>query len=377
MGGAGGAPEVPSFDEAAAVELVSPGERFNDYYGTSVAVSGDTVVVGAYRDYSSLIVGGAAHVFVRDGEQYELEASLRAQSPEDESYFAWPVAIDGDVVAAGARAFSDPANLAGAAYLLSRNGTSWVSQQRLQESRPQELGKFGQAVAVSGETALVSAPGVVTGHVYAYERAESDWVLSGPIIANDPPEQFGYSLALEGDTAVIGSLAVGGTAPASHVFVRDGDAWIEQGRLVPGSGADGFGFAVALSGDLAIVGSEGDDGPGGAFVFVRSAGSWAQEATLDAESVTGDDRFGASVAISGHIALVGAPRDDELGEDAGAVYVFVRNEDTWSLQTKLADPDPEDGARFGTSVALDGNVGVVGGVNDTTGRGRVTVFVAP
>ncbi|MFO0551237.1 MAG: hypothetical protein U0271_22805 [Polyangiaceae bacterium] len=375
-GGAGGAIGPIDFRSAVSSDLPSPGEDFNDQYGFSVAASADTVVVGAYRDYASLIIGGAAHVFVWNGESYALETSLRASPAVGDSMFGWSVAIDGDRAVVGARGLSDPKEVAGGAYFLTRNGSSWVSQQLLQEDPPQTYGNFGRAVAVSGTRAIVSAPDM-TARVFAFESSGSTWAPAGELVASDPAEAFGWAVALDGDTALVGSDAITPTPASAYIFVHDGNNWTEGDTLRPGAGGEGFGYAVSLSGDAAIVGTKPGNGPGGAFVFERANETWMQTAALSSgETVDGDD-FGAAVAIHGDFALVGAPNhDDVAGADSGAAYIFVRTEGTWALHTKLVDPDPHAGDHFGLSVALEDGVAVVGGVQTAAGRGRVTVFRA-
>jgi len=160
----------------------------------------------------------------------------------------------------------------------------------------------------------------------------------GPVklIASDaaPGDNFGISVAIFGDTAVIGAYvddhAGGVNAGAAYVFVHAGGMWTEQAKLTASDAAadDGFGIAVAVSGDTAVVGAWANDHTGGtdagaAYVFVRAAGVWTQQAKLTASDAAANDQFGASVAVFGDTAVIGAYFGDAPGAaNAGATYVF-------------------------------------------------------
>lgn len=374
--GGAGQGGTPSFVDPAVFPFESPGaSAASDAYGSAVAVEGGSVVVGAYRDYADLLVGGAAHVYVDPGTGFELQASLRPLVPQNQAFFGSSVAIDGDIVAAGAPSFSDPnINVAGAAYLFARSGSSWLGQVELRQDPPQEFAKFGGAVAVSGNTALIAAPDLAR-RVFVYERVGADWNLSGELLAANPADQFGLSVALEGDTALVGGLKVTGT-PGAHVFVRQGGSWVEEQRLAPGVGDAGFGYAVDLSGDTAVIGTEAETGAGAAYVFERTGGTWQPTAVLTADDGAEGDGFGAAVAIDGGVIVVGAHGADAQGDASGAAYVFERAGASWVQQTKLLRSGGDAGDQFGIAVAVDGPVAVVGGVNAATGRGSATIFRA-
>lgn len=374
-GGGGGAAGTPDFTNADSTELTSPSEDFTDFYGHALALDQDTLVVGAYRDYFSLTDGGAAHVYVPSGSGWVLQESLRAMELEEKSFVGFAVAVSGDTALAGAPSFTDQGpDVAGAAYFFSRSGSSWLSQQQVRETPIAAYAKFGGAVAVSGGRALIAAPNGTTARVYAFQREGADWNLDGQLTADEPADQFGFALALDGATALVGGLKVTGQS-AAHVFVNSGGTWSEQARLVPGVGDAGFGFALDLDGDFAVVGSEAETGTGAAYVYKRTGSEWQPTAVLKANDGAEGDRFGTAVAISGNVIVVGAKGHDGDGSEDGAAYVFSRSGDDWVQQTKLASPSAVADARFGTAVAIDGARLVVGGVN-AAGNGTVAVFEA-
>ena len=186
-------------------------------------------------------------------------------------------------------------------------------------------------------------------------------------------DEFGTSVALSGDYALVGARFEGPGGDdfgAAYVFVRTADGWVQQAKLIADDGEDGdrFGISVGIDGSYAVVGASGEDAggtnAGAAYVFVRDGETWTQQTKLTAGDADEDDRFGVAVAISGVHILVGATGDDDLKDDAGAAYVFVRDGETWSEQVKLNASDAVNGDAFGNAVALDGTTGVIGAVGD-------------
>jgi hypothetical protein len=368
----GGAPDFTS----ATSQLVAPPEADSSQYGYAVSVSADTVAVGAYREWHDLMTAGGVYVYTRNGASFEPQTVLHAQPPEAQSFFGYAISISGDSLWSTAPAYSEPVNLCGAAYALDRNGRSWVSQVMVQEEDAHESANFGRSVAVSGGTAVVGAPQVVSGQAHWYEKTGGQWLFGGELVPDEDIWDYGAGVAVDGDTILVGSRAVEDDPRTVFVFVRDGASWTQQDKLVPGNGGAGFGAAVSLSGDIAVVGS--DEGAANrAYVFVRNGESWQQEAELGADDGEEGDGFGYAVAVSGNAVLVGAPYHDGGGVERGAAYVFARAGGSWSQQTKLSEASPDDDARFGTAVAIDGKIAVVGAVSNVTGEGRATIYVAP
>jgi hypothetical protein len=257
---------------------------------------------------------------------------------------------------------------------------------------------FGYSVALSGETALVGAVGDTVGgnarqgSAYVFVRSGGSWIQQAHLMASDGAayDNFGHSVALSGETALVGAPddTIGGNVEQGsvYVFVRSGGSWSQQAQLFAFDGAAGdyFGSSVALSGETALVGAQNDTVgsntyQGSAYVFVRSGGSWSQQAQLFAFDGAAGDYFGYSVALSGETALVGA-RADTVGSNTlqGSAYVFARSGTGWSQQAKLLAGDGAAGDYFGYSVALSGWTALVGAHFDTVGsnarQGSAYVF---
>jgi hypothetical protein len=228
---------------------------------------------------------------------------------------------------------------------------------------------FGNAVSISGDTAVVGAflddlPGAArAGSAGVYMRIGSSWQHDATLLADDVDANdfFGYAVSVSGDTVVIGAPASegGNNTGAAYVFVRNGSEWTQQTRLEAFDGGPGnsFGNSVSIHLDTIVVGAEGDDAyAGSAYVFVRSRTLWSFQAKLRGLDTEAGDRLGRSVSVSGDTIVAGADSDAHSGHtSAGSAYVFVRSGASWGEQQKLIADDASFGDIFGASVALEGD----------------------
>jgi hypothetical protein len=362
------------------LKLTASDAARSDYFGAAVAVSGETTVVGAYCDDTEGSGLGSAYVFAPLGPGRIEQAHLTAS--DSASYFGDAVAIDGDTAVVGAYGND---NSTGAAYVFVRSGTTWTQQAKLTASDATVLDEFGWSVAVSGDVAIVGAPGVNRplginfGAAYVFVRSGTTWTEQAHLTASDGAsgDFLGTSVAVSGDTAVVGAYnddtSSGTDAGSAYVFVRSGTTWTEQAHLTAsdGAGHDEFGVSVAGSADTAVLGARyrdtpGGDGAGSAYVFVRSGTTWTQQAEVTASDATSYDEFGTSVAVSGNAVVVGAPNKADY---TGAAYVFRRTGTTWSERGKLTAWDGAEDDQFGISVGVSGGVAVVGAFGDETPAG--------
>jgi hypothetical protein len=303
--------------------------------------------------------------------------------PSDESAFAFgfSVAISGETVVVGSP-FDNGAQ--GSAYVFARSGGVWSLQQRLFASDAAAGDFFGVSVAISGETVVVGAhnddgaAGLNQGSAYVFARSGGAWSQQQKLEAPDAADsdQFGVSVAISGETVVVGALGDDGAGGidqgSAYVFARSGGVWSQQQKLEASDAAavDRFGSSVAISGETIVVGATLDDGAGAvdqgsAYVFARSGGVWSQQQKLEAQDAGEGDTFGLSVAISGDTVVVGAPFDDgAAGVLQGSAYIFARSGGVWSQQRKLEAPDADEEGEFGLSVAISGATVVVGSRND-------------
>src|SRR6266540_2518832 len=347
-----------------------------DQFGAAVGISGETAVVGApVDDTAAGPNAGSAYVFVRSGTGWSQQAKLTASDAAAGDIFGFSVAVTGDTDVVGA---SGDNMLAGSAYVFVRSGTSWSQQAKLTASDAAASDTFGLSVAVSGDTAVVGAisddtdAGPDAGSAYVFVRSGTGWSQQAKLTASDAAsgDRFGDAVGISGNTVVVGASDAASDAGSAYVFVRSGTSWSQQAMLTASDAAasDLFGRSVAVSGDTAVVGAISDDtdaGPdaGSAYVFVRSGTGWSQQAKLTASDAASGDRFGDAVGISGDTAVVGAQFGDTI---AGSAYVFVRSGTSWSQQAKLTASDAAAFDFFGAAVAISGDTVVVGALADDT-----------
>jgi len=382
-------------------QLTASDGASSDYFGFSVAIDGDTAVVGTpYDDVGANPDQGSAYVFTRSGTTWSQQAQLNAADGATNDRFGYSVAIDGDTAVMGAPYDDVGANPdQGSAYVFTRTGTTWSQQQKLTASDGVATDFFGCSVALSGETAVVGAryddvgATVDQGSAYVFTRSGTTWSEQQRLTAADgaAADGAGCSVAISGDTAVVGAegddVGVATDMGTAYVFVRSGTTWSEQQKLTAGDGAAGdtFGSRVAVSGDTAVVGALFDDvgansNQGSACVFVRSGTTWSEQQKLTAADGEADDWFGNSVALSGDTAVVAAYSDDVgANADQGSAYVFDRSGTTWSQRQRLTAVDGTAGDTFGFSVALSGDTVAVGApyhdVGATADQGSTYVFI--
>jgi len=386
-------------------ELKDPLAATNDRFGVSVALSGDTALIGAYdKTVSGQADAGAVYVYTRSGATWSQQAELKDPLAATNDAFGRSVALSGDTALIGAYGKTvSGQDGAGAAYVFVRTGRTWSQQAELTASNAAANDEFGDSVALSGKTALIGACSKTVsgqgeaGAAYVFVRTGTTWTqqaeLPDPDAASD--DQFGFSVTLAGDTAVVGAwqktVGTVSVAGAAYVFVRSGTTWSRQAELSDPDAAnnDAFGSSVALSGDTALIGAwgktvSGQTYAGAAYVFVRSGTTWSQQAELTASNAATDECFGSSVALAGDTALIGAWGKTVSGQtDAGAAYICMRSGTTWSQQAQLNDPDAAANDFFGWPLALCGDTVLLGANGKTVsgqadaGAAYVDVWAAP
>jgi hypothetical protein len=371
------------------VSLRDPAGSAGDQFGSAVAIDGDTAVLGSpLDDVGGRSDQGSVRVFRWNGTGWTLEATLTASDGQAADTFGAAVAIYGDTIIVGSPG-DDIGSAAdrGSAYFFVRTGTTWIASEKLLAPDGLSGDRFGDAVAIDGDTVVVGAPsddaGLIADHgsAYVYARTGGSWGFQQKLTAPDGAmfNSFGDSVAVSGETALVGApFGDGGgfgDQGVGYVYVRDGGAWTLQAKLAApdGAGFDLLGSSVSLSGDTAALGAPFDDvngnsDQGSVRVFVRSGSNWSQQATLTAADGAARDDFGYSVAISGNSVLIGSYLDD-LGANSaqGSAYVFTRTGSSWAQQLQLTDPAGEAFDQFGIAVALSGDVALIGASFDDPG----------
>jgi len=362
--------------------LKASNSQQGDAFGYSVAISGDTIVVGAPGEDSAIAKvngyelddnaanAGAAYVFVRSGMTWAQEAYLKPSNTEESDAFGRAVGIYQNTIVVGAPLEDGVDNAAldsGAAYVFFRNGTGWAESQYLKASNTEAGDEFGSAVAVDVSTVAVSAP----------KEDSSDTGPGATEDDNDAPD-----------------------SGAVYVFIEfDGD-WSQQAYLkASNTGSnDLFGEAVAISMDTLVVGASDEDSAataidgdgdnddaqscGAAYVFTRSVDTWTQSAYLKASNGRANHDFGASVGIDGDLIVVGAFQDDSpantvngiqtnaaTSTSVGAAFLFERSGATFIQTAYLKASNSGEGDWFGQAVSVSGAAIAVGAYREDSANG--------
>jgi hypothetical protein len=348
-----------------------------DHYGASVSVDGDTALIGAPLEGDPDL--GAVYVFVRSGTTWVEAAKLTASDGAPDDDFGRSVAVRGDTALIGAPGVDDLGADKGATYVFVRSGSTWSEQAKLLAS--DGGGWFGASVALSGETALVGAPthNGIRGAAYAFVRSGTRWSEEDMLLpgVQSPGDRFGTSVALSGEVALVGAPfedgPFGGTSGVAYVFRRSGKTWAQEDKLNGRSSSDRLGMSVSIEGDLALAGAPEFDSTfnsngGKAHVYRFDGTAWNLEADLIPTGIGVANLFGWSVSLAGDKAVIGAPKSDPGGADSGSVFVFRGSGTTWTEESQLEDPDGAPGDQFGIAVSASANTVLAGAqYNDHAG----------
>ncbi|MES2772573.1 MAG: FG-GAP repeat protein [Bacteroidota bacterium] len=358
-------------------------------FGRSVAISGDYAIVGTTGESSN---AGSATIFKRNTSSgiWEPQGKLVNPNALADDYFGISVAISGDYAIVGATGDDEGAGLTnnGSATIFKRNTNTgvWEPQGKLVNQNATTYGVFGISVGISGDYAIVGASyddvGGLTDNgsatIYKRNTGTGVWEFQVKFVnaAAANSDRFGASVAISGDYAIVGAnldsegagLSLNGSATIFKKNTATG-VWQSQGKLVNLNAAteDYFGSSVSISGDYAIVGSFGDSegadliSNGSAAVFKRNTttGIWEPQAKLVNHGGASTEYFGYSVSISGDYALVGSNWDDEGAglTNNGSATIFRRYGISWRQIQKFTDPISFSGEEFGKAVSIDGTSG--------------------
>ncbi len=413
-GGAQGLAPAASLNQTGKV-TASDGAP-SDFFGSSISIHGDTVVVGAgLADVGGQANQGAAYVFVKPIQGWSGNltqvAKLVASDGAALDNFGGAVSVSGDTVVVGARAATVGANAAqGAAYVFVKPSTGWAGtlteSAKLIASDGAAGDIFAIGVGIDGDTvvagALSHSPGVNLGQgaAYVFVKPAGGWsgtlTQSAKLIASDGAAGDGMGfVAVSFDTVVAGApfKTIGANVGqgAAYVFARPGTGWAgtltQHAKLIASGGAadDGFGARLAVSGQTIVIGaSDADVGAsvdqGAAYVFVEPVLGWAGTLTQNAKLIASDGAANdllsiGAVSVSGDTVAIGAGGADVGGKlDQGAAYVFVKPSTGWagtltqSQKLTVAEGAAGD-ALGGLAVSISGDTVAVGVSGSDVGPG--------
>ncbi|HET6546125.1 MAG TPA: hypothetical protein VFG55_05195 [Rhodanobacteraceae bacterium] len=360
-------------------KVVASDGRTLDQFGWSVAVQGDTALVGAHTCFC---VGSApdrsVYVYTDTAGTWTRTQKISADDAPPDAGYGWSVALDGSTAVVGAVS-------SGVVYVYTRSGGTWTQTQELVPDDPDAGFFFGAAVAIDGTRILVGSPFQSKTYVYDFDDPSGNWLLSDTLVpvGGSSGDQFGVTVALEASTAIVGAFGgtVGGNTEqgAAYVYEESGGTWTQTQQLLADDGAAGdwFGSAVALQGDTAMVGSlHADTDPpftdqGATYVFSRSGQTWAQTQKLTVTVPPGGGNLGQSIAIDGTQAVVIARNAVQVGQSfVGAAYVFDNTGGSWTESRQLTASDGTVNDFYGwgfSGVDMQNGVVLVGAYNKTEG----------
>lgn len=364
-----------------------------EQFGKSVSLDGNILAVGAHAATDDPVLPcatgpGGVYVFERVGLSWLERQRLAPADGTTGDEFGNIVSVSGNRIVVGAEQHGTAAgSKAGAAYVYELQAGVWNEVAKLAPDDAVGGHYFARSVSISGDTIMCGTRfdkdlGNQAGAAYIFQRLETgEWVQEAKVHAGDgeTKDLFGNAVAIDGTTAVSGAYfkegSSGNKAGAAYVYERVGSAWVETAKLEASDQEGGaeFGRYVAVEGDRILVGARSHGGPGAAYVYERSGGSWVETAKLTPDDGDTGDQFGETVALDGNRAIVGA-RNYDPPLAAGAAYVFELQGGSWNQIAKLTSPTPAVGAKLGHGVAMRGNVVVAGAPYDLHNYGSASVY---
>ena len=358
----------------------------HDYFGGSIAVWRHTVVVGAYLDENVGTNSGTAYVFYYHNGEWKEQQKLSSHNAMAADYFGQSVDIFEDTIVVGAYGQADSGYFRGAAYVFERNSHHWTEVAMLRPMDIQDNHMFGCSAAIFNSTIIIGAygdpveSGSNTGSAYVFEYVphplndtsyeaflqsyvmkspsrSGRWTCTQKLVASDARQYSNFGYAVAGDTrskynAASSTLVIGANT-ARGAASGTGAAYVFVSSLV-------YQYSTSYVDDIDF-----------------SPRSWTQQAKLIAVENIGDEHFGSSVAIDQATIVIGAPDDCFHQTDAGAAYVFHGSAGRWEMVKRVVGNDTKAHDHFGTNVNIDGDTIVIGSEQAdgvTTGTGAVYII---
>jgi len=348
-------------------QLLAPAPDDAAKFGVSLLLHDGEAVVG---NAAGLFGDAACYVFEESFGTWSAQAGELKADDLTTSY-GYGIARSGDTVIVAGQDINDPTIVG---YVFERVAGTWTLVDHLvAPSFGIQLG-IGLRVAMEDDVAVVADPALNT--CWVFERDDEAWHFTQQlsVAAGAPGMPFGLSVVLQNGRAIVGGidLAGPGSAPgAAWIFERGTNGFVESAKLLPAEAetddSSGYANGLAQDADTVVLGSPAHDlltgeplSYGAVFVFELQAGAWVQTQMLAAPDGRPGDAFGSAVALQGDVLLVGAPWHDQTGHDSGAVYLYRRDASgLFEFVSKLLDPAAEPNAQFGRAIAVDGDTVLV------------------
>ncbi|MCP5468620.1 MAG: DUF4215 domain-containing protein [Deltaproteobacteria bacterium] len=358
-------------------KLVPAENSHSDEFGSSIDIDDNVIIVGAAFD-NVIDMGvdrGAAYIFEQSGVLWEKKHKLSPNIGQDYENFGSSVGISGSTVVAGAPSHIEIDQETGAAYIYEKNGDNWEEKLKLVPNTLKDGDAFGSSVAIDNDIIVIGAPlvdgnGIDSGAVYVYEKNGDNWeqsaILKPDNLDADKYDYYGRVVAISNGTILVGCHNddhQGNTdSGAAYVYEKVGNAWTQKQKLIAND-VDAyvyFGEAIAIHGDSLVVGAYTDvdygDKRGTVYLFERKNNTWQQSKKFSPEGLKPFDTFGNSLALNEDTLVVGALLDDEKSQDSGAAYLYHKENGDWTLKRKVTAFDAFFNDQFGSAVAIGNEV---------------------
>lgn len=366
----------------------------NSEYGRAVCVNGDWAIVGALQDdHSGLTDAGGAFIYHYEGGNWVFQSKVTAGDPDAIDHFGRAVYINDTHAIVGCSYSDDPDTYNGSAYIFVNNNGTWTQQAKLLASDRRRMDRFGAAVGIYGDYAVIGCYGADYtlngttytngGAAYVFHFNGTTWGEELRLTPADPSTEmkFGWGVSIYENTILVGTTedrynntdAIKG---AAYAFTLQNGVWSQSAKIVGTDVIDGdnFGCAVSIYKDYAIVGSMEDDdrgsASGSAYIFKNNNGTWEQQQKLVGANSAAADNFGYSVGIYENMAIVGSYHSNKGYNDTGSAYLYTRSESTWALTTELVASAPAISDQLGWFVSITNGWALAGNprwdLNNTT-----------
>jgi hypothetical protein len=417
------------------IKIVSSDRTAYDYFGYSVALSGEYAIVGAYGEdhdvtgLNPMSGAGSAYILKNNSGVWTQVQKIVASDRAADDYFGYSVAISGNYAVVGANqedhdvAGSNSLSNAGSIYIFKNNTGTWEQTQKLTSLDRAVNDYFGSVLSISDDYIIVGVrwedediSGANTkedaGSAYIFKNNSGTWSQVQKIVASDRTafDLFGTSVSISGDYAIIGAPgededAIGSStrsqAGSAYILKNNSGVWSQIHKIVATDRAigDNFGSSVAIAGNYAIIGAPAEDENASGLITMESAGSvyvfqnienvWYPVQKVVATDRAAGDNFGSSVAISGIHAIVGASGQDQDASgsntlsQSGSAYLLKNTSDVWSQVQKIVASDRASEDYFGVPVSISGDYAIIGayaededasGFNTMTQAGSMYIF---
>lgn len=386
-----------SQDPFTLVTRITPsGIQQGHFFGYAMAATSKFAAASAPFDNERGTRTGSVYIFKRNELVFETTSYIiYPESATVEDHFGWSLAMEGETLVVGAPKNDKNGEDAGMAYVYQHTGNNqWLLIKELEASNARAGQEFGITVAIDHGVIVVgsrfdtdnyydegdisNAGGIAQGSVYLFEKA-NNWNFSQKLVPTDQKghlwDAFGQALGIEGNTIVVGAHGTANTTykvPGSvYIFMKIGDIWNQQARIeaLDGQTDDFFGTNLSLNGNYLAITSPGNHNSlmpnqaqpvGAAYIFTGSGSEWRQDAKLLPPDIVPEDRFGSGgIAFHNEFVVVGAPFSEEVTKSNGSVYFFYR-EVSWPESHKIIAPDPLNEDAFGGSLAITDDLVFVG-----------------